>query len=413
MDEATLGVAAAAHGGAAVGVERQWSGHASGPRAHFAGVRTFTLLGGIAGLVGWLSAAGWPVAAAVLLAGAVALVVAGYVAASRTDVDGTTEVAALVVLAAGVAAGLGHYTLASAVVALTCLILVEKSQLHRLVKRLDDVEIRAGARFAVMAVVILPLLPAGPYGPLGGVRPRALWILVLLFTGLGFAGYAVRQVAGAGRGYRVAGLLGGLVSSTSVTLAFARESRAQPALGNALAAGVLAACTVMFVRVPLAAAVLQPALAQAVLPLMALPALVGAALVVLTGRREAGGGAVAGQGPENPLQLAAALQMAALFQLVLFAVHGVRALWGDVGLLASGALMGLTDADAVTVAMASSVAEGTSAATAAVALALGALTNTLVKLGLALGIGAGAFRRTVALELGALAAATAAMVVLW
>ena len=48
-----LGVIVALLGGAAVGIERQWSGHASGPRARFGGIRTFALLGGFAGLAGW------------------------------------------------------------------------------------------------------------------------------------------------------------------------------------------------------------------------------------------------------------------------------------------------------------------------------------------------------------------------
>src|SRR6187431_3116831 len=89
-------------GGAAVGVERQWSGHAEGEKARFAGLRTFTLLGLLGGLAGqqWTGGGQW--LAALLVGGAVALVVVAYAAASRRDVDGTTEVAALVVLAAGV-----------------------------------------------------------------------------------------------------------------------------------------------------------------------------------------------------------------------------------------------------------------------------------------------------------------------
>ena len=105
----------------------------------------------------------------------------GYVAGSRQDIDGTTEVAALVVLAAGVMAGIGSVRLASGIIAITTLLLVEKSRLHSLVQRIDDVGLRSGVRFAVMALVVLPLLPEGPYGPLGGVRPRELWALVLFF----------------------------------------------------------------------------------------------------------------------------------------------------------------------------------------------------------------------------------------
>ena len=40
-----IGLIVAILGGAAVGVERQHSGHATGPDARFGGLRTFTLLG--------------------------------------------------------------------------------------------------------------------------------------------------------------------------------------------------------------------------------------------------------------------------------------------------------------------------------------------------------------------------------
>jgi uncharacterized membrane protein (DUF4010 family) len=84
---------------------------------------------------------------------------------------------------------IGSVRLASGIIALATLLLVEKSRLHALVKRIDDVGLRSGVRFAVMALVVLPLLPEGPYGPLGGIRPRELWALVLFFSGLSFAGY--------------------------------------------------------------------------------------------------------------------------------------------------------------------------------------------------------------------------------
>ena len=84
------GLAVATLGGTAVGLERQWSGHASGPHARFGGIRTFSLLGAVGGLAGWLTTAGFLPLAVVLLAGATALVVAAYVAGRRTEIDGTT-----------------------------------------------------------------------------------------------------------------------------------------------------------------------------------------------------------------------------------------------------------------------------------------------------------------------------------
>jgi len=179
-----FGLLVATLGGTAVGFERTWSGHDEGPSARFAGIRTFTLLGALGGLSGWLWSIGAPPLATVLLAGGVGISIAAYVASSGQNVDGTTEVAALVVLAAGTLAGLGMLEVASAVIAVEILLLVEKSRLHSLVRRIDDVELRAGVRFAVMALVILPLLPVGPYPPLDSIKPRELWMLVLFFSGL-------------------------------------------------------------------------------------------------------------------------------------------------------------------------------------------------------------------------------------
>lgn len=277
LDDA-LGILISALGGAAVGLERAWSGHAKGPKARFAGIRTFTLLGLQAGLAGWFWSNQQRALAITLIVAASALILAAYVAASRVEVDGTTEVAALVVLAAGMAAGMRELQLASAVFATTTLLLIEKSRLHKMVERIDDAGLRAGFRFAVMAVVIFPMLPSGPYGPLGGVRPRQLWALVLFFSGLSFAGYVTRRFVGAERGYPVTGMLGGIISSTNVTLSFARMSRVEDSARIPLAYGVIAASAVMFVRVGIATAVLNPTTAQAVVPYFAAPFFVAACI---------------------------------------------------------------------------------------------------------------------------------------
>jgi uncharacterized membrane protein (DUF4010 family) len=404
---AIVGVAAAALGGLAVGVERQRSGHATGPTPRFAGVRTLALLGGMAGVAGWLWLEGDQLPAALLLGGGAALVVAAYVAASRHDVDGTTEVAALVVLAAGFLAGTQRLALASGVIATTVLILVEKSRLHRLVARLGDEELRAAARFAVMAVVILPLLPEGPYGPIGGIRPRALWAVVLLFAGISFVGYIARRAVGTQLGDPLAGLLGGLASSTQVTLAHARASRGAPRRALPLACGALAASTVLFLRTVAACVILSPPLALALAPYAATGFLAGLLASIMTLRRVRTPGA-GPPPPANPLQFRSAVQTAVLFQCVMTLVSIVRTHFGQPALILSGALVGLTDVDAVTISMAQAVFDGLTPTAAAQAVASGMLANTLLKLALALTLGSGAFRLAAGAGLAAISLALAA-----
>lgn len=400
------GIAIAALGGAAVGLERQRSGHASGPHPHLGGIRTFTLLGMLSGAAGWMWAAGLTAPAIIVLAAAAALVVIGYWAASRADVDGTTEVAAIVVLAAGALAGAGEMWLGGGMITIAAVLLMEKTRLHQLAAQIDDEGLRAGFRFALMAVVILPLLPEGPFGPMGGLRPRLLWILVLFFTGLNFLGYVARRLAGPAQGYLWTGILGGLVSSTNVTLTFSRLSRVETAFGGPLALGVLGASAVMYVRMLLATAVLNHDVAWALAPFLAPPFLmVCGALAVGLWRAQSPAAQL--ETPANPLNLKSALQVALLFQVVMFGISLASQYGGERGVLLSGAVLGLTDVDALVVSMARNAGEALSFATAAKAIAAGALSNTVMKLGLAAFLGTGHFRWFAGAGLAATAVASA------
>ena len=389
-----LGIFIAALGGLAVGLEREWSGHASGPDRRFAGARTLTLMGLLAGISGWLWTSRLEIPAAVLLAGAAGLVVAAYARASQRDVDATTEVASFVVLAAGVAAGIGFWALAGAAIAITTLLLVEKSRIHDIAHRLDDVSMRAAVRFGVMAIVILPLLPEGPFGPGPGFRPRMLWLAVLVFSGLSFAGYIARRVLSGTTGYPVAGLLGGLMSSTGVTFSFSRLSRSESGHGTSLAVGVIGASTVLFVRALAATAALNAPLASAALPYLVAPFVAGVALTAVLWRlnRDL---ADKEQPITNPLQFWNSLQMAVVFQVVIYLVHWLNEVFGGAGLLVSGAVLGLTDVDALTISMARGI-QAEDWAIPAQALSLGILSNTVLKAAVALVLGKGRFRRLAA-----------------
>ena len=406
-----LGLIIGTLGGAAVGLERGWSGHARGPGARFAGIRTFTMLGGIGGLGGllWTGGLTWP--ALILLFGAVAIVALAYMAASRQDIDATTEVAALVVIAAGMLAGTGAHRIASGVIAITSLLLVEKSRLHGLVARIDDVGLRAGVHFGVMALVVMPLLPTGPFGPLGGIRPRELWALVLFFSGLSFLGYVARRVVDKRRGYLVTGALGGLISSTNVTFTFARMSRTDPSASRELALGAVAANALLYPRVLVATAVLNLPLARPLAPYLIVPFLI-AATVALMGLRSSKDADDSAPPPANPLQLGAALQMVILFQVVLMVVYVARNLWGEAGLLSSAAVLGLTDVDALTATMAREVARTAPLKIAALAIAVGVLSNTAMKMAMALVLGRDQFRKIAGGTLAVMLAGGAASLVL-
>ncbi len=392
--EALIRLAVAALGGLAVGIEREWSARRDVDHSRFGGVRTFLLLGLLGGLAAIVAA--WdPRFGLAVLAGGLALVIVAYlISAWHGTIDATTEVAGVVVLGGGLLAGFGQFSVASAVFASTALVLVAKGRMHAAVERIRSTELEAGARFAVLALVVLPLLPVTLATPLGELEPRKLWALVLLFAGLSFAGYVALRAAGPGRGYGIAGLLGGLVSSTAVTLNFARESRAAGSFARPLAIGALAASAILPLRVLVLSALLEPAVARALLPALAPTLLLATAMIVLTLWRRHGTETPPEQLlPANPLRLTAAIQMALFFTLVLWGLDAMRGSFGTAGLLGTSALLGLTDLDALTYSMSELVGSGTPAATAVRALLVGMLANTGMKATVALVLGAPQFRR--------------------
>lgn len=400
--------------GLAVGLERQWSGHASGPDARFAGLRTFLLLGILGGAGGLLASLGHEAVAAVAVAAGMSAAVAAYVVATHRDgrdLDGTTEVAAVVVVGLACLAGVGWLVVASGAAAIVVLALSEKQRLHHLVQAIGRHELSAALQFAVLAVVVLPVLPEGPYlGPLA-VRPRALWIVVLAFCALNFASYAATRAAGSRRGYGIAGALGGLLSSTAVTLAYARRSRTQPDDDMALARAVVAACAVLIPRIFVISTALNPMVALAALPYLLPPLVVGIAFVFI-GTTPASADATPPAVDRSPLRLMNALQMAVAFQMALSIIAMLRPRLGELGIYGAAVALGLTDMDALNVSV-SSPANRIEPAIAGRALAIGMLANTLFKLTLAVTIGSPGFRRRAALGLAALAViGTAALLIL-
>jgi uncharacterized membrane protein (DUF4010 family) len=334
--------------------------------------------------------------------------VAAYLVAARPGghtIEGTTEVAALTVLALGVLAGLGFLEITSGATAVMVLALSEKERLRQFVTRIGERELRAGLQFAVLALVVLPLLPQGRYGPWGGIEPRGLWTIVLLFSALNFAGYLARGAVGPERGYGVTGLMGGLVSSTAVTFQFSRLSRDDATLGTGLAVGVLGASTVLLPRILVISAILNAGVARALLPFVLPPLIAGALLVVFAWARRWDETQPSRErdGIQNPLRLSSAIKMALAFQASLMLISYVSNSIGQSGVLASAALLGLTDMDALTLSMNRLATTPELVMLSARAIAIGILGNSALKIVLVLALGAPRYRQLAAAGLGALA----------
>lgn len=392
--DAALRLGTAALIGLGIGLEREWSGHTSGRPTRFAGIRTLLLLGVLGGVGGLFLYNGILLAGTSILVAGFGMAIAAYVVTAQksgADVEGTTETAALIVVSLGAVAGYGWLALAAGTGSLVMLVLLEKSRLHGMVRHLAERELEATLQFAVLALVILPLLPEGPYGGVLAFRPRTLWILVLIFTALNFVGHIARRILGSGAGHVVTGALGGLISSTVVTLEYARKSRRESDAHVALAYGVVVASTAMIVRVIVISALLNPPVGLELCLLLVVPFAVGVGMWVFAARGFRAEDSAEPIVSDNPLRLWSALQMAVVFQFALSALALVNNQWGALGVYPAAAVLGLTNMDALTLSM-SRIEGGLAVQVAAVAIAIGCLSNTLLKAGIAAAIGKGAFR---------------------
>jgi uncharacterized membrane protein (DUF4010 family) len=386
--------------GAMLGIERERHRREHDEQT-IGGLRTFILFALIGALGGWLTLvldSPWILAAALLAS--LAPVLAGYVISARNQPDAlglTTELAAVAVCLLGAMTTLGYRGLAVGLGVAAAAVLAYKQPLHGLVQRLDREDVYAGLRLLIATFIVLPLLPDQPIDPWGALRPRSLWMLVLLISSLSLVGYVATRLLGAHRGIPLTGLTGGLVSSTAVTLAFSRQSResAYAAATPALASGILLAWAVMFARVIVEVLVVNRALlGQVLVPFAAMAATAGGAAWYLGRRARAGGRSAAEMTLTNPFSLTAAAKFAAFFAAVLLVVKLVQTYAPDRGVYFVAALAGTTDVDAITLSMAQYARNG-SGAVAVQAITIAALTNTLVKTVMVGALGSPQLRRPV------------------
>jgi uncharacterized membrane protein (DUF4010 family) len=381
------------------------------------GLRTFVLLALAGALSAWLSReldSPWIfVATGVMITCAI---LAGFYLHARSNPSSyglTTEVAAIVVFLLGGTTLFGYMELAVALAIATSAILAYKHPLHGLVERLQQDDIYAGLKLLIATFIVLPVLPDRTVDPWEAVNPYRLWWLVILIAGISLVGYIASRWLGPRRGTAVTGLAGGLVSSTAVTLTFARRSKSEPAVAgsaDALASGLLLAWAIMFGRVVVEVAVVnRDLLPHVILPMLTLGAVNGLVAVVcyLLGARHAVGDIDDSVPLKNPFSLTSAIKFALFFTAVLVVVKLVEQQYSGQGLYVLAALAGLTDVDAITLSMAEYAKQG-DVRTAVVSIVIAAISNTLVKCGLVLILGSRALMTRVVLATLLLLAVTAA-----
>jgi len=385
--------------GILVGLQREYA-HQQAERGLFAGARTLALIalaGCAAALLTNLAGTPWVFIAALLSVGGL-IAISYFVSASAGDIGLTSEVAAVLVFLIGALCYWGSLEIAAALGVGVAVLLSLKLGVRRFVGRISEQDVLATLKFAIITAIVLPLLPNRTFGaaPLDVLNPHNVWLMVVFISAISFIGYVLIKLVGPRRGVGLTGLLGGLVSSTAVTLSFTQRSRGHAALAKPFALAITVAWTMMFARILVEAAVLNGQLLSALwLPIGGAGGigLCYCGYLLFFARDKGEGEDIV---LKAPFELGPALKFAIAYAVILVVSRGAQMLLGNPGVYVSAAASGIADVDAITLSLARMAGEGTvEIATASKAIVLAAMVNTVVKGGIVMALGAVALRKSI------------------
>jgi uncharacterized membrane protein (DUF4010 family) len=367
--------------GLLIGIERGWKLKDQKPGSRVAGVRTFTTLGLTSGIAGLLGVLGNAIVAAGIAIGLIATMVIAYSRELRSHQDSTSAVASLATIAIGFLGGSGSPGLAIGCAAIGVALLALREELHGLIDRLDADDVKALARYALIAGAVLPFLPSGQYGPLGAWNPQKLWLIVVIVTGFSFLGYVANRIFGERHGTIATALIGGAYSSTAVTQSLAQRLGSEKTAG-AEPAGIALATAVMYLRVlvfigVLATRVFVP-FAIMILPASLIAWGAGWWLYRKAPRSDAPAP------PGNPIALLPALGFVAFVAVAAIAAKWAQGSFGQSGIAVLLLVMGSMDVDVAIVTLGALPPEAISPLLAAMAISGTIIAYMAVKIGITL-----------------------------
>jgi uncharacterized membrane protein (DUF4010 family) len=399
LPSSAQGLVAALAVGLVIGLERGWHDRDLPEGGRVAGLRTFALTGLLGGVLGHLQPAfgTWPLGGALLGISLLLTVAYALQAKQSSNLSATTYVAMLLTLVLGAFAAHGNITLALSAAVIGAVLLDLKPTLHGWLRVINHRELTASLQLLVLSMVILPYLPNVGMGPYAALNPYQLWWAVILIAGLSLAGHFAMRITGAQRGLLWTGILGGLASSTAATLALSRYARQQPLLAGAAIAGSLAACGVMFFRMVVLLAAIEPSLLPVLGSSLIVTGVVLLGLALRQWRRRT-------ELPERadaleamaPFDLGTALAFGALLAAMSVLVPAAKQWLDTSGLYVLSAVAGLADVDAILISL--SRLHGTGGVSVAVtvtAISLATLGNMVVKVCIAWAAGHAQIGRSV------------------
>lgn len=374
--------------GFVIGLEREMHTIYAQKKKDFGGSRTFSMIA----LFGFLSAWFSTFIPYFFLGSTVIIglfLISAYIVNSFDNIDkgSTTEFSAMVTFLIGAMLKFSSPMLSVFVAIIVLFVLNIKDKIQEYEKTIAKHELNAAVMFMMMTFVILPILPDRSIDPLGLVNLYRIWIMVLLVAGISFFGYIAIRFLGTAHGIGVAGLFGGLVSSTAVAMNMARRLHENGFFAKNFAIGITLASSMMLIRAGVEVWVINPPLAHA----FVIPIVIGTfsgylyiGYLYVTTKRE---NISQDFKFNNPFELKEALMMGLIFGTTLAIIGIANRYMGDAGVLVASFVSGFADVDAIILSLSTLSKTTLNPLTAQYAIVLAIVSNTIVKMILVLVLG--------------------------
>lgn len=404
--------------GALIGMQREFTQQKE-HFTRFAGLRTFILITFFGAILGYLGGNFNSLPVIIGLAGIVLFASLSYVLTFLKFKVTTiiTEVSSVMAFILGAMCTTGYFEIAIIFGILITAFLAFKEKLHGLIKKMNKKEIFGVIKFAIISLVILPILPNKDFSPLDipglgeilknfGLKTDFLaqlnvfnfyniWLMIILVAGISFFGYFLVKVIDSKKGHGLMGIIGGIVSSTAVTLSMSKDSKGKKRVSPYVLATIVA-MSIMFLRILFEVAIINSKLLSTLfIPMIAMFGLgIFASLYFL--RKKEPKSKVNEVKFEQPFAIVPAIKFGLFFLFVLLISKIGQILFGHFGIYGASILSGLADVDAITLSMSSLSRDGIiTGVVASTSIIFAAVSNTLVKMGMAFFLGDKKFGKTI------------------
>lgn len=332
-----------------IGLERGWQNRTDDDGKRIAGLRTFTIIGIFSALSSFISMNinQYFIVAAFL--GFSFFIISVYKSFDNRDIGITTEITMFAVFTISALASYGYRYVASASAVIVMGVLSLKIQIHEFIKKISVEEIIAILKFLILVAVIYPLLPDTPIGKWTTITYNEIFKIVIVIASISFLGYISIKILGSEKGILTSSILGGLVSSTAVTISLSKYYKENNKLPDFYIFGILLAWLVMFFRIVIIATIFNPKIAFSLgISIFFACFYMIIQLFIIRNKFKNSAEHIPIK-IQNPIDILSSIKFALILSTIVFIAEKGKILLGKSGIIAASFFSGLADVDAITI----------------------------------------------------------------